>query len=84
MSNRCPHCSFQPTSDSDHCDRHAGGRRGALWLARQFHEVYERLAPEHGYATREETRKFDPESKNGKLMVAVMAELKRSIHLRHD
>lgn len=83
MSSRCPHCSFQPTSDSDYCDRHSW-TRSDRWLARQFHEVYERLAPEHGYETRKETRVFDPSSANGKLMVAVIAELKKTIRLRHD
>lgn len=47
----------------------------SLELAIQFHETYERLAPEFGYATREDTREFDPESANGKLMIAVCAEL---------
>ena len=47
----------------------------ALTLAQQFHEVYERLAPSFGYETRTETRKFDPESPNGKLMVAVCGEI---------
>lgn len=47
----------------------------ALDLAKRFHEVYERLAPSFGYETRTETRVFDPESKNGRLMVAVCAEL---------
>lgn len=49
----------------------------ALELAIKFHEAYERLAPSFGYETRPDTRAFDPESKNGKLMVAVCAELKR-------
>lgn len=40
-------------------------------MARRFHEAYERLAPEFGYETREETRVFDPDSPNGKLMIAV-------------
>jgi len=39
-------------------------------LARLFHETYEELAPQFGYETRQETRAFDPESPNGKLMVA--------------
>jgi hypothetical protein len=47
----------------------------ALELAVLFHEAYERLAPSFGYETRVETRRFDPESKNGKLMVAVCTEL---------
>jgi fructose-specific phosphotransferase system component IIB len=42
-------------------------------MAELFHEAYERLAPEFGYETREETRQFDPESKNGKLMIATCA-----------
>lgn len=44
-------------------------------LARRFHETYERLAPSFGYETRTETREFDPESANGRLMIAVCAEL---------
>lgn len=44
-------------------------------MARRFHELYERLAPNFGYETRLETRKFDPHSPNGRLMIAVCAEL---------
>lgn len=47
----------------------------ALALAIRFHEIYERLAPSFGYETRPDTKVFDPESKNGKLMVAVCAEI---------
>jgi len=43
-----------------------------------FHETYERLAPQFGYCTREETREFDPASSNGKLMIAVCAEIIKS------
>lgn len=43
----------------------------ALELATLFHETYERLAPQYGYETRTETRVFDPETPNGRLMVAV-------------
>lgn len=43
--------------------------------AREFHRAYERLALRFGYETREETKYFDPESPNGKLMIAVMKEL---------
>ena len=50
----------------------------ALALAIRFHETYERLAPSFGYETRTDTRRFDPESKNGRLMVAVCAELLKS------
>jgi len=48
-------------------------------LARKFHEAYERLAPQYGYKTREETRHFDPNSENGKLMIAVAREINLSI-----
>ena len=44
-------------------------------VARKFHDAYERLAPEFGYVTRAETRMFDPESLNGKLMIAVCSEI---------
>ena len=40
-------------------------------LARFFHDTYEMLAPSFGYETRQETREFNPESKNGRLMVTV-------------
>ena len=44
-------------------------------LAEQFHEAYERLAPSFGYETRPDTKKFDPESVNGRLMIAVCKEV---------
>ena len=47
----------------------------AIELSIMFHHTYERLAPSVGYDTRKETRIFDPESANGKLMIAVCAEL---------
>jgi len=40
-------------------------------LAKLFHDTYERLAPEFGYKTREDTKEFNPNSPNGKLMIAV-------------
>lgn len=48
-------------------------------LARLFHEAYERLAPEFGYETREETRDFDPKSPNGQLMIAVCGEVEAAL-----
>lgn len=44
-------------------------------LAERFHEAYERLAPQFGYTTRPETRVFDPESNNGRLMIAAIEEV---------
>lgn len=40
-------------------------------LARRFHELYEELAPVFGYKTRKDTKLFDKESDNGRLMIAV-------------
>lgn len=48
---------------------------GAETTARRFHEAYERLAPSFGYETRTETREFDPTTPNGRLMIAVCAEV---------
>lgn len=39
-------------------------------LAIIFHDIYETLAPSYRYETRKDTRDFDPESTNGKLMIA--------------
>lgn len=50
-----------------------------LALAVLFHVTYERLAPTSGYETRKETRVFDPESPNGKLMVATCVEIQKAI-----
>ena len=43
--------------------------------ARMFHEAYERLAPLFGYETRKDTKAFDPNTQNGKLMIAVCNEI---------
>jgi hypothetical protein len=48
-------------------------------LANLFHETYERLAPGFGYQTRPETRQFDPESPNGRLMIAVCGEILQTL-----
>lgn len=46
-------------------------------VAREFHETYERLAPDHGYRTREASAKpwADVPEQNKSLMVAVAADL---------
>lgn len=49
--------------------------REAARLAIKFHDTYERLAPQFGYETRPDTKAFDPESPNGKLMIAVCGEI---------
>jgi hypothetical protein len=43
----------------------------ALQLAILFHDTYERLAPSYGY----ETRRFDADSQNGRLMIATCAAI---------
>jgi hypothetical protein len=48
-------------------------------IARLFHDTYERLAPEYNYTTKKDTRVFDPESNNGKLMIAVAGEVEQAI-----
>lgn len=53
-------------------------------IARQFHEVYERLAPQFGYETREDTKVFDPQSQNGRLMIAVCAEVIGELERERD
>ena len=45
-------------------------------LAEFFHNTYEKLAPIYGYETRKDTKIFDKNSKNGRLMIAVINELK--------
>ena len=44
-------------------------------IAKKFHETYETLAPSFGYETRKDTKVFDPNSQNGKLMIAVCKEV---------
>ena len=51
-------------------------RLTAVELARKFHETYERLAPDYGYQTRDDTKQFDPHTANGRLMVAVCEVIK--------
>ena len=46
-------------------------RLSAETMAKKFHEYYEELAPSFDYETRKDTRLFDPNSPNGKLMIAV-------------
>jgi len=43
----------------------------AYRLARRFHELYELTAPMFGYETKKETKEFNPESPNGRLMAWV-------------
>lgn len=47
----------------------------ALELATLFHVIYERTSAEFNYITRTDTRIFDPESSNGKLMIATCEEI---------
>jgi hypothetical protein len=51
-------------------------------LAVFFHDAYECLAPELGYETRPDTRAFDTNSPNGRLMIAVCEELIREFEVK--
>lgn len=48
-------------------------------LSRLFHETYERLAPTEGYETRPDTKEFDPQSRNGRLMISTVAEIQNHL-----
>lgn len=50
-------------------------------LARLFHETYERKAPLFGWETHKESRVFDPDSPNGRLMIEVCREVLRHLAL---
>lgn len=41
----------------------------------KFHNTYERLAPNYGYETRKDTKEFNFNSNNGKLMYATVSEI---------
>ena len=46
-----------------------------LEITRKFHDTYEKLASEYTYETREDTKVFDINSNNGKLMYATVNEI---------
>lgn len=46
-----------------------------LEITKKFHDTYEKLASEYTYETREDTKVFDINSNNGKLMYAVVNEI---------
>ena len=46
-----------------------------LEITKKFHDTYEKLASEYAYETREDTRVFDINSSNGKLMYATVNEI---------
>ena len=88
----CQHCGgyrFEVGEVECDCDYKTANRQyppplcSALALAKQFHDIYERLAPQHGYVTRTETRQFDPDSPNGRLMIAVCKTILEQNATRH-
>ena len=46
-----------------------------LEITNKFHDTYEKLASEYTYETREDTKVFDINSNNGKLMYATVNEI---------
>ena len=65
---------YEPLSSEDESQEKAQNQV-SVSLAMKFHRYYEELAPKYGYETREDTKKFDSKSKNGKLMVAVCEKI---------
>ena len=55
-------------------------------VAYEFHEAYERLAPEHGYETREASAKpwAEVPERNRLLMIAVVRDLAARGVIRYD
>lgn len=46
-----------------------------LEITKEFHDTYEKLASEYTYETRKDTKVFDINSNNGKLMYATVNEI---------
>ena len=46
-----------------------------LEITKRFHETYEKLSKEYSYETREDTKVFNVNSNNGKLMYATVNEI---------
>ena len=51
-------------------------------LAKRFHDSYKKLAPQYGYETRFDTKQFNPDSPNGKLMIAVCKQIFEELKIR--
>ena len=50
-----------------------------LEITKEFHDTYEKLASEYTYETRKDTKVFDINSSNGKLMYATVNEVIKPI-----
>lgn len=50
-----------------------------LEITKKFHDTYEKLSKDYDYETRKETRVFDINSSNGKLMYATVNEIIKPI-----
>lgn len=48
-------------------------------LAELFHNIYEELAPQFGYKTKEETKIFSEHTPNGKLMIETCHKVLKEI-----
>lgn len=57
--------------------------KAALDIAKRFHNLYESLAPQYGYVTRADTKVFDPDSPNGKLMIEVCRQMLAHAETQH-
>jgi len=80
---RCKKCgrtsgTIRLDKECSFCDYKTGIEKAypeAYRLAKRFHEFYEQSAPFFGYETKQETKEFDPESSNGRLMAWVCFEI---------
>ncbi len=46
-----------------------------LEITKRFHDTYEKLSSDYNYETRKDTKAFDVNSSNGKLMYATVSEV---------
>ena len=66
---------YKTFCNSGACRKERMPKINAKGLAILFHNIYERLAPEYGYETRNDTMEFNENTPNGKLMIAVCSEI---------
>lgn len=75
----CPTCGSLCTTTGTDYTPVEGELPNPIWMAKFFHDAYERLAPQYGYETRPDTKEFCHESPNGRLMAAVCEEFRKAV-----
>ena len=79
IESECPTCGSLCFLHGDKYEPVDSVLPNPIWMARFFHETYERLAPQFGYETRSDTKEFDYQSPNGRLMAAVCEEFRKEV-----